>query len=213
MEGISAFQQLEPNNLLNEAIGKVEEQLPYFVSSVTFDKVMVKKKNEDQHTTAFCVFMMKVQDKFTFMPQIAQKGSYKIDIAIYNKASDEIIFTIEAKVLPTPPGTKKNPRAKSEYVFSNKGEAGAAMQRLRNGFHGLDSNETYLPESGIIAYIKDNDFDFWLKEINQWIIDAAWNKSEQLQKVYFKNTAKLLSQHKRSDSPFTLHHFWVKVKS
>jgi len=86
------------------------------------------------------------------------------------------------------------------------------MQRFREGVHGLDSNETFLPESGIIAYIKDSDFDFWLKEINQWIIDAAWNKSEQLQKAYFKNTAKLSSQHSRYGSPLILHHFWVKVK-
>lgn len=212
MEGISSFQQLEPNTLHSEIIGQLEEQLPYFVGSNTFDKIMVKKKNEDQHTSAFCIFMMKVQDKFTFMPQIAQKGSYKIDIAIYNKASDEIIFTIEAKVLPTPAGSKKNPRAKSEYVFSNQGEAGAAMQRFREGFHGLDTNERCLPESGIIAYLKDNDFEFWLQEINQWITKAHWNKSELLKKIYFKTTAKLLSKHNRNGSSLVLHHFWVKVK-
>ena len=212
MEGILSFQQLQPNNLLKEAIEYIEQQLPDFVGSNTFDKIMVIKKNEDQHTNAFCVFLSKPkQDKFTFIPQVAQKGSRKIDIAIYNKASDDIIFTIEAKVLPTPPGNKNFPRAQSEYVFSNKGEAGAAMQRFREGLHGLDDNEIYLSENGIIAYIKEDDFELWLSKINQWVSDAAWGKSEQLKKVYFESTGKLISKHTRNGFPLTLHHFWVKV--
>lgn len=211
MEGISSFKQLEPNTLLNGVIEYVEKQLPYFVNSQTFKKVTVKKKNETQHTSAFCLFMMKDQDKYNFMSEVAQRDSRRIDIAIISKASDDIIFTIEAKILPTPPGTKKSPRAKSEYVFSNKGEAGAAMQRFRDGVHGLDFNETYLPENGIIAYVKDNDFDFWLKQINQWVLDASWSNSEKLEKVFFNTTAKLISKHNRDESSLILHHFWVKI--
>mgnify|MGYP000050050197 CR=1 FL=1 len=43
-----------------------------------------------------------------------------------------------------------------------------------------------LLENGLIAFIKQDDFEHWYEKINQWILDANWDSSEQLQKVYFK---------------------------
>ena len=64
----------------------------------------------------------------------------------------------------------------------------------------------------MIAYVKENDFEFWHHKVNQWIIDANWNDSEQLQKVYINAIARLRSSHKRSDNTeVILYHFWVYV--
>jgi hypothetical protein len=205
------YKELEPDSLVQELVGYIESQLPNFVGSQTFDKIMVIYKNETQHSTAFVTFMMKHQDKFTFIPEAYQKGSYKIDVAVVNKSNDEIIFTIEAKILPIPI-KKGDSRKENEYVYANNGENGAGIERFRNGNHGLDWNQNALPENGMIAYVKENDFQFWLDKINQWILDANWGETEKLEKKYFKPIAKLISKHTRLDnSDLILHHFWVNV--
>jgi hypothetical protein len=212
MGNIKGFREFEPNTLVEELVEYIEKQLPHFVKSQTFDKIMVIKKNEVQHSTAFVVFMMKHQDKFTFVPEAPQTGSYKIDVAVVDKFSDDIIFTIEAKILPTPIKKGNKKRAESEYVYATNGENGAGLERFRNGYHGLDWNENPLPESGMIAYIKENDFNFWFDKINQWVIDASWGESEKLEEIYFESIAKLKSKHIRVDnSEVILHHFWVHV--
>jgi len=206
------FQEFERNELIEELIDYIESELPKFVSSQTFSKIMVVKKNETQHSTAFVLFMLKNQNKFSFIPEVAQVGTHKIDVAVYDKLSDEMLFTIEAKILPTLPGTKKKPRAESEYVYSNLGESGAGIQRFRLGYHGVNDEQIQLPENGMLAYIKCEDFNFWLAKVNQWILDAKWDQSEQLEKIHFNSIGKLKSKHPTANgSKMILHHFWVKV--
>lgn len=110
MNGIRDFNQLKPNKLLEELIIYIENELPNFKDSQSFKKALVIKNNETQHSTAFTIFMNKNQDLFTFTNEVAQKGSSKIDVAVILKSTDDIIFTIEAKVLPTPKGNNRKPR-------------------------------------------------------------------------------------------------------
>ena len=119
-----------------------------------------------------------------------------------------LIFTIEAKLLPTPvTGSKRN---EFEYVYGK----GGGIQRFKDGNHGVDNQDSYLLENAIIAYIKENDFDFWLETINTWILAAKWDKSELLKADYFKIIAKLKSIHSGvNSSEVNLHHFWVNVVS
>jgi hypothetical protein len=139
------------------------------------------------------------------MRENAQKGSHSIDIGVYQGSN--LIFTIETKVLPTP---KKNQRKEHEYVYGK----GAGIQRFRDGFHGVDNQDNPLSENGMIAYIKEKDFEHWFSKVNRWILDAGWNKSEQLQKVYFKSTARLFSEHPREKSSvISLYHFWFSIPS
>lgn len=210
--GIGGFNKLSPSNIIDDLIIHIDNQLPGFVTSNTYNKIIVTKKNEVQHTTALSVYLMKQQDRVTFIPEVAQKGSAKIDIGVFDRSTDELIFTIEAKVLPTPKGTKSKPRAESEYVFAKAGEGGAGIERFKNGFHGLDLNEIPLKESGMVAYVKESDFGKWHKTINEWITDAAWGDAEHLHKVYSNVGARLVSKHLRLDnSVIKLHHFWVVV--
>ena len=78
----------------------------------------------------------------------------------------------------------------------------------------LDSQNEYLKENGMIAYVLQNDFQYWFGKINQWIIDTRWESSEKLALDYSDSTAKLISKHMRVDrSEFILHHFWVNVSN
>jgi hypothetical protein len=179
----------------------VEKELPNFPNSQEFIDILEKKKNENQHSRAFCVFMnSKSKSKYDFQREVSQIANSTVDIGVY-KAS-LLIFLIEAKILPIPE------REEYEYVYGK----GGGIQRFKDNKHGLDDKNNLLPENGMIAYIKKEDFDYWLDKVNQWILDAGWSESEKLEKIYFEVIAKLKSKHTRIDnSELTLHHFWVYV--
>src|SRR5580704_11285040 len=102
-KGIKSFQVIQPNNLVNDIIQYIEKQLPLFVASSEFVDLTKIKKNENQHSTAFCLYMTNnCQSKFYFNRESAQKGGSTIDIGVY--FGSKLIFTIEAKILPTPKG-------------------------------------------------------------------------------------------------------------
>jgi len=202
---------LPPDNLVPELLASIDEHITHFTTSNVFSNILRKKKNENQHTMAFCAFMnnyLKGNDlSLIFDRETSQKGSYAVDIGVLH-TSGLLIFTIEAKILPTPKGTKSSPRNEYEYVYGKSG----GIQRFKNAQHGVDLEDKNLPENGLIAYIKENDFPYWHTKINQWILDAKWHKSEQLQKIHINTTAKFKSTHSRvDDSEVVLHHFWVNV--
>lgn len=205
-----AFKQIEKGSSDQVVLGLIqyiEDTLPRFRDSLEFVNILKKKKNENQHSLSFCLYMTnECKARYCFMTENAQKGSYTIDVGVYHGSI--LIFTLEAKLLPTPPGTKSRPRAEHEYVYGK----GAGIQRFRDGFHGVDNEDKPLSENGLIAYITQQDFDHWFSKINQWILDAEWNKSEQLEKIYFKEIAKLSSKHPLDEtSEVKLHHFWIYV--
>lgn len=204
---IQEFNQIDARSsdqVILNLIQYIEDTLLEFPNSQEFVNVLEKKKNENQYTVAFCLYMR--SETYSFVNQNPQIGSYTIDIGIYQGSI--LIFTIEAKLLPTPTGTKSKPRAEHEYVYGK----GAGIQRFRDGFHGVDNQDNLLSENGMIAYVKEHDFEYWFSKVNQWVLDTQWDKSEQLKKVYFKPIAKLFSKHPRQKaSEVILHHFWIYV--
>jgi len=237
---IEDFNQLEGYEPIKEIIQLIEQKLDSFTTSSTFQKQTVKKKGETQHSTAYANFMAKGGHNFNFLTEIYQKGSCKIDIGIYDKDTDDLLFTIEAKVLPTPNPSKD--RDIHEYVYRDKGN-GAAIQRFKDEVHGIDTNENLLVHNAILAYIKEEDYKFWLQKINAWIVDAGWNKEnldlksfleknnyqidfnkltnkssgvesniESLKLKYSTKENILQSVHRRKNGTIVhLHHFWVIV--
>jgi hypothetical protein len=207
MDGIQTFRELKPNKLTQQLITYISETVPILPSSSEFKNILQKKKNENQHSTALCVFMTNFcKAKFNFQRENAQKGSHIIDIAVYK--GNNLIFVIEAKLLPTPKGSKQNPRNEYEYVYGK----GAGIQRFKDGNHGVDNVDIPFSDSGMLAFVKENDFGFWLKKVNQWILNAKWQVSEQLQTIKMDKTATFLSAHPRKDgSMIRLHHFWISV--
>ncbi len=207
IQGLENFNQLEPNNLVTDLLKYLENQLPTFTLSNEFVEILANKKNENQHSAAFCTYMTnRCFSRYYFARETSQRGSRTIDIGVYFGST--LIFTIEAKVLPTPKGPKTNPRNDHEYVYGE----GGGIQRFRDGNHGLDHKNNPFSEAGLIGYIKDEDFNYWFKKVNQWIVDASWNNSEYLKIVYMSVIAKLKSTHTRKDkSKIVLYHFWVRV--
>lgn len=207
MDGIETFRELKPNRLTQRVINYITETVSLFPVSSEFEKILSKKKNENQHSKAFCVFMTNYcKAKYNFQGENAQKGSYTIDIGVYK--GDALVFVIEAKLLPTPKIKKKNPRNEYEYVYGK----GAGIQRFKDGNHGVDNTDLPFWDSGMIAFVKENSFEYWFEKVNNWISDAKWKTSEQLQIVKIEKTAVLLSAHSRQDDTMIrLHHFWIFV--
>ncbi len=207
MEGLSEFKQLQPSGLIEELISLIDDQLPEFTNSGEFVNILEKKKNENQHSLSFCVYMTnKCHSRFYFGRENAQFGSSVIDIGIYY--GDNLIFTVEAKLLPTPSGNKKSPRDEHEYVYG----IGAGIQRFKDEKHGLDNAGNLLSENGMIGFVKHNDYSYWLKQVNQWIADAKWPDTEKLNGNTTPPIAKLHSIHTRKGkSKLTLHHYWITV--
>jgi len=205
-EGLSEFRVLKPNNIVEQLLSFVEAELSAFKLSDEFVEILKVKKNENQHSLAFCAFMTnKCKSKFYFARENAQFGSSVIDIGIY--FGSILIFTLEAKLLPTPL-IPNSGRVEHEYVYGH----GAGIQRFREGKHGRDNSNNFLLESGLIGFVIENDFEFWLQKINSWVSDAKWDESEKLTKLHIGSYAKLHSFHIRNNQPkIALHHFWIKV--
>lgn len=195
------------NRAILNLLEYIEKTLPDFPKSQEFVDILEMKKHEVQYSLSFCAYMTnRCKSYYYFSKENPQKGSFTVDIGIY--LGSNLIFTMEAKLLPTPKGTKKKPRAEHEYVFGK----GGGIQRFRDGFHGVDNRNNPLSENGMIAYIKENDSEYWFSKVNQWVLDATWGKSEQLEKIYFKSIGKLFSRHTRPKAAdVKLYHFWIYV--
>ncbi|WP_338793519.1 hypothetical protein [Bernardetia sp. MNP-M8] len=238
---IEDFNQLEGYEPIKEIVQLIENRLDDFAASSTLRKQTAKTTGEGQHSTAYFKFMSKEDSIYSFCREVSQKGSSSVDFGIYDKDTDDLMFTVEAKVLPTP---KKGNRDEHEYIYRNQGN-GAAIERFKHEFHGLDDNKDLLPHNAILAYIKEEDYKYWLEKINGWIKDSNWNKeslylkffSEEIIKnhqmdfkelvkksVLIENTTEnlklkystkeniLQSVHRRkSGATVHLHHFWIIV--
>lgn len=201
MSGIGGFKNLQSNELVKELSKYINSTLPHFVASDEFVNITAKKKNENQHSKAVCVFLTNAcQSKFCFQGENAQKGSCSVDIRVYR--GSVLFYTIEAKVLPIPE------RSEHEYVYGT----GGGIQRFKDEKHGLNNIDQLLPFNGMIAYIKDQDFDYWHNQTNTWIEQAKWSDAEKLQIIDFNEIGHLKSVHQKSGgSKVHLDHFWVYV--
>jgi len=88
-----------------------------------------------------------------------------------------------------------------QYVHGGTG----GIQRFKENKHGVD-----LPYSAMIGYVETNDFEFWHKKVNSWILD----KNEHLSIIENQRIAKLESEHQRinlQNSSIKLTHFWLKM--
>lgn len=190
---------------IKQILDVIEPNLLYFTSSQEFVNIVGIKKNENQYTDAFCAFInRKCNYFFQFSREVSQNGSSTIDIGIRNEYV--IIFTIEAKLLPTP--LKPKSRNEYEYVYGK----GGGIQRFKDLKHGLNDQNELLPINGMIGFIIKNEFSEWFSVINGWIFDASWPSSEFLIQKHFENDTLYFSNHKRIDgSDLTLHHFWIKI--
>lgn len=218
MSGIANIQspELLGDKALEEVPNVVKliiDHLPQFPTSSAFRKITrgkkgsKGKKNETQYSDAFAEYMTQFgKDKYTFRTEVAQVGSSKIDIGI--RFSHELIYTIEGKILPTPNGTKSKPRDEHEYVYRDKG-SGAGIERFKQGKHGVDDAEEPLLQNGMLAYVKEQGFDHWLGQVNQWVEDAGWGESEKLTATEHRFVFHSEHQREKTSMAVMLDHFWM----
>jgi hypothetical protein len=149
---------------------------------------------------------------FHFPPEIRQKKQQqrghakRTDFGVHVSVESidmQIIYCIEAKILPTGKGREK------EYLIGK----GGAIDRFKREEHGIDNEGKLLERNGIIAYIKANDFIHWHNQISTWVTaEESYNENEQLVPIYFREIAKLHSEHLRiSGTTVKLTHFWVNI--
>jgi hypothetical protein len=206
---IENFKNIKPHSsekVVVRLISFLEKELPQFTLSEAYKKNYQKAfyHNEKQCSSAIAVFISKYRNGYSCIPEINQRGTSSGDLGFY--FNNDLIFIVEAKVLPTPLTHARN---EFEYVHGK----GAGIERFKQGLHGIDFQHKDLRVNGMFAYIKNNEFLYWFKKVNQWILDAKWDNSEILRKGYFSSIAKLKSTHIRikSGEQVVLHHFWIKI--
>jgi len=129
----------------------------------------------------------------------------------YNKY--DILMPIECKRFPTPKGTDRDER---EYVISQYKSTGG-IQRFKAGHHGANHKI-----GAMIAYIQNENRDFWNKKIREWIEDLVKNKQQgwsmdDLLQLKTDDTSSKLSAlascHDRiNDMPqIELRHLWLEM--
>lgn len=118
----------------------------------------------------------------------------------------ELVYCIEAKRLPT--GRVGSEREK-EYIVGK----GGGISRFKENLHGIDRNGKLLRKNGMIGYIQDSDFNYWVKKINEWIkYDTDWAEDELLRIDSISTHAKLSSTHIRGNNEeLELNHFWINI--
>jgi len=140
----------------------------------------------------------------------------RVDIAFVSSvqgASKIKLYTVEGKRLPTGTGNREK-----EYIygFFSSGSPSGGVQRFKTGDHGYG-----LPKSALLGYVEENDFSYWHKTINNWIVDKAeelpgeWKKDEQLQKLDIDSNQNCSISHSlayRESDIIDLFHLWVKTK-
>lgn len=119
-------------------------------------------------------------------------------------AIHEPLFVVESKRLPSPTYEK-------EYVIGKNKNGG--IERFKIEKHGKE-----LPQCGLVGFIEDFSKDYWIKTINDWIIelsktDKNWSNEEILvESTYSNNCCYSNSKVKRiSSEPVLLHHFLIPV--
>jgi len=210
-------QKKEIVNPVSKLLAIMDNNLPNFLKYLPYNKDTISAMEEDKLTEELGRFFLnKVHTEgFLFMPQPNQEKRRKVDIGVFLAGNNsEYIFCIEAKFLPHSP---------LDYVTGEY----AAIKRFKAIEHGLNNSIGKIPlsQNGIVAYVKSGTFEKHFIQINKQIRKIAknysqktdkfgliWNDSEQLEKIYFKSIAKLISQHPRlRSSDVKLYHFWIYV--
>ncbi|OGR25163.1 MAG: hypothetical protein A2277_19460 [Desulfobacterales bacterium RIFOXYA12_FULL_46_15] len=208
---------------INEVILFIEKNLIIFSESIAVSQIQNEKG-----LTQTLVEILNLNARRGFSPFWFEKeymenpdrgdspsvdiGTLKIDdsgnvinsVVLGNKS----FFSMEAKRLPTPGSNREK-----EYVIGSKNNGG--IERFKTGKHG-----SALKHSGMIGFIQKNDFKYWNKKINDWVVELAqantksdinWYESEILIPKHFKTTtAQLISKHERMNKSYiTLCHLWV----
>lgn len=206
---------------IENVIRVIKKCIPSFIKTV-LTKTNYNENLFTQDLVIECNNLCKYASyKFTFLPQYInpEKKANTIDIGVYIDITKNIFFEIEAKRLPN---AKNSGRNDEDYVYSDGNNENGGIERFKKNVHGVDA-----PICGMIAYIQEYDFKYWLKLVNTWINNKVtkkvisntlqWNKSEKLKVINTKLNSyqELRSKHSRIKSKkskeIELRHIWINL--
>lgn len=191
-----------------------------FVKNHTVNRILIFIKNtlpefETLSKTADCKFRLEddvSKELFRFFYDKARSENLLfqfnekkgVDFTVYINPfmmGAKSIFMIEAKRL-----------SKSHYDYVS-GRTGG-IERIKRE---QDEFGKHLNHGAMIAYIQDNNIEFWEKRVNSWIndlitkdTDIEWNEQDKL--VVNNKLSDFTSIHKRvSKDKITLFHYWIAL--
>lgn len=211
---------------IQKIINSVKITSPYFKKAIS-DSRILKPINENKYTQVFVqqLNIQLIKANYTFLAgeqysELFHKVKGIPDLYFYNLEegiTNTALFVIEAKILPTPSPTKRE----KEYVIgenfkaSGEKECNGGIERFKIEKHGFT-----LKESGLIAFVENDNFTNWINKINIWIEDLSktksdWSIDEKLNNLeidvdndysYSKSRAKI-----DVSKEILLHHFWINL--
>lgn len=218
------------DGLLPRTLDFIRDQLPAWRD----DPRRPKKIAEKGLNSSLCDFLDVMQRKgefpmVRFKHETPQTARATVDIGVHGLAEVTTVGTqsfgiyepfmvIECKRLPTPGGKRRE----REYVsgFHENGSPTGGIQRFKLGFHGGN-----VEVAAMIGYIEHHDFQFWHRQINDWITEevvspttrnVVWLESERLGGLDSgENTSVCASAHSRTGNVLThtiqLRHIWIRM--
>lgn len=209
---------------IQKIIDSVKITSPYFKKAINDSKIL-RPINENKYTQVFVqqLNIQLIKANYTFLAgeqysELFHKVKGIPDLYFYNLEegiTNTALFVIEAKILPTPSPAKRE----KEYVIgenfkvSGEKKCNGGIERFKIEKHGFS-----LKESGLIAFIENDNFTNWINKINIWIdelskVEYNWSVDEKLNNLeidddysYSKSIAKL-----NIPKEIVLHHFWVNL--
>ncbi len=206
------------NKILSLVVELMKKTVPHFKNYILKDFHKKKKLNEDEFTQFFVEQLMilsRQENKYPFLINSQCRDVYHLSKGIpdiyfftYEQGkSTEPIFLVECKRLPAPSKNREK-----EYVIGNNNNGG--IERYKTEKHGKG-----LKESGLLAFVEKENFPYWKKKINKWIVDiasenASWSEDEVLSEVENKIDyclLKSLAYRKKTNIKINLTHLWINL--
>jgi hypothetical protein len=204
---------LKADTILNFIKSAIENSVDSFKKAMKQGN-LIKPLNENKLTQ---IYVEQIEVIIKSHPQIGVKNQYS-DLFLGTKGIPDFYFhiveegvvhkplyVVEAKRLPSPIYDK-------EYVIGLNNNGG--IERFKRGKHGQGLNKC-----GMMGFIEDKDFKFWLKQINLWIAQevkanpSEWSNTEILKReksdinfCTFKSTVK-----RKALQDLRLSHSWIKI--
>ncbi|MHC4726737.1 MAG: hypothetical protein ACYS17_05855 [Planctomycetota bacterium] len=209
--------------LVLKTIAFVHDQLPAWRD----DSNRTNEESENKLNLQLCKFLnYRARKDFPmvcFSHEEYQTGRGSVDLSASLAESKVIeaktysiydpIIVLEGKRIP-PPSTDRE----KEYVIGATSEKiSGGIQRFKMGLHGAEHDLV-----AIVGYIQAHTHRYWLKKINEWIVQLSsdslksgivWT-DEEILKLISSDTAKNVfsycSSHNRiSGNKIEIHHLWI----
>lgn len=194
-------------------ISMIKQTPTFFISALT-NPSLIKPLNENKLTQIFVeqINAILLENELSILAQteysdlfFGAKGIPDFYFHSVEKGqTNKPLFVVESKILPSPSIDREK-----EYVTGNNKNGG--IERYKIEKHGK-----CFSQCGIIGFVKNESFEYWINKVNKWIktlalSDSFWNSDEILNQLEINSDSAYLKSvaHRISSEDIRLHHFWI----